>query len=104
MYEESVIVLVNASYHTASDTKRAMEKLRMNVSFLSPYSPVFAPVEQFSKLTKSKIRSFWKNSMTNFSSKAETKAIAYACESISHESMQKIWSVFILNLIYLIVE
>ena len=56
MYKESVIVLDNASYHTASDTKRAMEKLGMNVWFLAPYSPVLAPVVQFFKLTKSKIR------------------------------------------------
>ena len=41
--------------------------------------------------------------MANFSSKARTKA-ANECESISHESMQKIWSDIILNLICLIVE
>ena len=45
MYGEYVIKLDNASYHTASDTKSAMEKLGMNVWFLPPYSPVFAPVE-----------------------------------------------------------
>ena len=47
VFEDSVIVLDSASYHSSSQTKEAMKKLGMNISFLPPYSPALAPVEQF---------------------------------------------------------
>ena len=33
-----------------------MQKLELNISFLPPYSPILAPVEQFFKIVKTKVR------------------------------------------------
>ena len=104
MYGDSVIMLDNASYHTAFDTQDIMKKLGMKVCFLPPYSPVLAPVEQFFKLSKARIKSTRVDSTTNFSSIAGAKAIINACDSISLDSRQKVWSDFIINMIGLIVE
>ena len=103
-FEDSVIMLDNASYHSSSITKEAIKKLGMNVCFLPPYSPVLAPVEQFFKLLKAKIRSACVKSITNFSSKSGIKTIINAWEGISLQSMQKVWHDFIINLILLIIE
>ena len=102
--EDSIIMLDNASYHTSSITKEVMENIGINIFFLPPYSPVLAPVEQFFKLSKSKIRSILLKTATNFSSKAGTKAIINAWEAISLESLQKIWHDFVIILIRFIVE
>ena len=102
--EDSIIMLDNASYHTFSITNEAIEYIGINIFFLSPYSPVLAQVEQFFKLSKSKIRSILLKTVTNFSSKARTKAIVNAWEAISLERLQKIWHDFVIILIRFIVK
>ena len=49
-------MLDNASYHSSKNTKERLVNLEFNTKFLPPYYPNLAPVEQFFKLLKSKIR------------------------------------------------
>ena len=62
-------MLDNAPYHSSIATKEIIKKLRLSVYFLPPYSPALAPVEQFFKIVKSKVRSLENIKGVNFGSK-----------------------------------
>ena len=104
VFEDSVIGLDNASYHSSSQTKEAMKRLGMNIRFLPPYSPALAPVEQLFKLAKVKIKSSWVNQITNFSSIKGTEKIISAFRKISHKRTENLWHEFLIYLIHLIAK
>ena len=102
-YENNAIIMLdNAPYHSSKETKDAINKLLLNVYFLPPYSPILAPVEQFFKLIKSKVRSAENFKNTNFKSKNGTKYIKCIWNKINPKWTRFIWSKFIKTALALI--
>ena len=90
-----VLMLDNASYHSSKNTKERLVNLEFNTKFLPPYSPNLAPVEQFFKLLKSKIRSYDFDNTIKLSTHKGTELIQKASSDIKALTLKRIWSDFV---------
>ena len=90
--KDALLMLDNASYHTSKDTKEKLINLGLNVNFLSPYSPILAPVEQFFKLLKSKIKSYNFENRIKLKTKEGTELVHKACLDIKIFSLKSVWN------------
>ena len=88
---KTVVILDNAAYHSSKDTKDKMKNMNYNFMFLPPYSPILAPVEQYFKQIKAKMRSFKIGKPINFSSHEGWDQICRAWDWVKKTSLRCIW-------------
>ena len=91
-YSKILILLDNWSIHKSKETVRKLNKMKVKTLYLPPYSPNFAPVEEFFGIMKMKIRNQWANGIVKFSTKSNYDKIVKSLKSIKSESIIKIFA------------
>ncbi len=56
LHEDDIVVMDNMSTHHSKDVQKTIEKLKINVIYLPPYSPDFNPIEKMWSKIKSVLR------------------------------------------------
>ena len=88
-YSNILILLDNWSIHKSKETVWKLNKMKVKKLYLPPYSPNFAPVEEFFGIMKMKIRNQWANEIVKFSKKSNYNKIVKSLKSIKSESIIK---------------
>ena len=86
-----VFTMDNASIHTCKVTTSIMNKFKLNIWYIPPYTPIFAPIELVFKYIKAKIKASWSQSQVNYSRKDGQKFIVEAMKFITPRTVIKTW-------------
>ena len=88
-------VMDNASIHHSNLTISKMKDLNLSIMFLPAYSPELAPVENFFRLTKNKIRGAMVNIEYSLNTPEERIIIFEWIKNTTKKSIIKMWIEFI---------
>lgn len=72
LHEDDIVVMDNMSTHHSKDVQKAIEKLKINVIYLPPYSPDFNPIEKMWSKIKSVLRKMKIRALNELNSGVDT--------------------------------
>ena len=85
------ILIDNAAIHHSELTRNALKALKLDIIYLPPYTPEFAPVELWFKAIKSVMKKRYSTEKLNFSKETGVRAIISWISSISRDYIQRWW-------------
>ena len=90
-YSNTLFLLDNWSIHKSEKNIRKLRKMRTNILYLPPYSPNFAPVEEFFGIMKAHINKQWAKEIVKLNTKTNYEKIVRSLKTIKSDSIRKMF-------------
>ena len=87
-----LIILDNSSVHKVKEVKQKLIKMKVEVIFLAPYSPQFAPIEMYFGILKLKLYQNAQNRGINITIKENVPIILKALKEIKSNVICKLFN------------
>ena len=90
-YSDVLLLLDNWSIHKSRESIKKLKKINAKILYLPPYSPNFAPVEEFFGIMKMKIKKQWIEEVVKLNTKANYDKIVKSLKAIKSISIRKMF-------------
>ena len=97
-FNNTLILLDNASIHKSKEAKVIIEKLRCKVVYLPAYSPEFAPIEMSFSILKRDLSKSWQKEKVNLSQRESLAKIHNSLSKIKSQTIKNLFSKFYKNI------
>ena len=97
-YEDTLILIDNASIHKSKETKTILDKVCWKIIYLSVYSTDFAPIEMCFSILKNNLSKVYKIERINISQKNNYKIMRDSLAILKSETIKRMFGRLLQNI------